>query len=116
MEKYNNYKKTQIEVLAAENWLSLKDSCDSQTGKKFKISLPHSVFKLTRCGQHNAGGNNYHESPEAFNKAMLVIIQNRYDELTQKALQFLRLKEKEALLALEEDIDNIKKEINEAKV
>lgn len=115
MEEYKQYQDAKNRRAKAEEWLNLAKCKDSQDSHPFSLSLAHSKIMLMRCGQHYAGGQNYWESPECLNSAILKAIEKNYDLIMADALAHLKEQERIALINCEELNHKILEEIETAK-
>lgn len=115
MNSYDSYQSAKKLTEEAHKWVGLRTAVDSQSRKLFWLSPAHSKFMLMRCGQHSAGGTNYWQSPEMFNSAMLEVIASRFDELSAAVMDILEEREQTALIACEEELQEIQAQIQAAK-
>ncbi len=75
--------KARADRQAAEKWYQLLQDRDSQDGRPFRLSLIRSKVTMMICGQHFAGGQNYHESPPALNNKLAEIVCLAPDNIKQ---------------------------------
>jgi len=110
------YRKAKRAVEKAEEWNNLPSGLRYQ-GDKFDISIPHcSAPKLTRAGQKYAGGQNYWDTDEELNLALLEYIIDNWDFIYQDVFSRLQDKESAALKKCQTFIDDLQKAINETEV
>jgi len=115
MNSYKKYVEQKQNTAAAVRWYDLRNAVDSQSGRRYSLSLAHSSIKLVRCGQSSAGAKNYHDSPGALNAALLEVIAARFDELVTQAVERLQANELKALIDCSAEIEAIQADIAQAK-
>lgn len=92
---YDEYQKRKAERETAEKWNALPTGTKYRSNT-FDISPAHCHIELTRVGQQIGGGQNYWETEDAFNGALIQEIVSRPDIITA-AIDRLRGREREAL-------------------
>lgn len=101
----------------AECWQKLDGKPDRIHGQpSFKISRVHcKVPMLMRCGQHTEGGQNYWESPDGLNAAILDYLVSNWESIYPVVIRIMEEKEREALINCQKYIDEMQQKIDEAK-
>ncbi len=113
MDSYKKYQAAKQASNEAAGWVANKNKIDSQDRKPY--GLCNLSFSAEYCGQSYAGATNYHKSPASFNSAMTLVIQERFAELSEAALNKIKANEGKALIACEADLAALQSEIVDAK-
>lgn len=109
MEKYTQYKNLTDILKQSKGWVNNKNKIDFQSHTPY--SLHNISFSAEYCGQAYAGANNYHDSPKEFNNYMSKVIKMNFSELADKAILLMEEDVKKALIACEQEINKIQKDI-----
>jgi len=103
----NNWKKAESTRAEAEQWNDLPNGRKYQNDT-FAISKPHcKAPQLTRAGQHSSGGQNYWETAEGFNNAIIKHIVSDWENIYPKVLEILKKEENEALVACQSYVTDL---------
>lgn len=111
VEAFEVWKKARQEVHYAKTWQNMPNE-KSHLGDKFLISPAHSKITLVRAGQHTHGSANYHNSPEALNKAILHVLSTRGDDIINQAIEHLKHLEAVALINCQNDVKEMQEAID----
>ena len=118
-EKFAVWQKEEAKLRDARQWLAHIGKTGRSTRNHvdiLRISPAHcKPAKFTVAGQYTEGGNNYWESPDAFNDALMVIILQQFDGLSAAALVLLEKKVAEALVSAEDEAASVQEAIKAAK-
>ena len=107
--EYEAYQQAKRERETAEAWNNLPNG-PKYRANKFDISVAHCSIKLTRAGQQRESGQNYWETEQALNGALLTTIAC-HPEIIEEAIEALCIKEKAALAKCREFAQGILDEI-----
>lgn len=72
--------------------------------------------QFTIAGQYTEGGNNYWESPDAFNDAMQAVILSRFKELSGEAVALIEKRVAEALVSAADEVAAVQAAVTDAKM
>ena len=112
---YQDYLEAKRNYETAERWSTMrKRGGGRMSDDSFNISVDHSGIKLTRCGQYQAGGQNYWDTEAAFNKCLLEWIVANIDTVQEGALALMKQKEHQALIKCKEFVAEIQSAIDQA--
>lgn len=114
MTTEENYKTALCNRKSAENWFHLLKE-QERMGGNFEMSPCHGKITLMICGQFDAGGKNYWDSPEILGKSICEVIKQD-NSVIVKAIERLKLIEKKALLDWEEELVVMLEKVNQAKI
>ena len=113
VQLFEVWEKAKANTHYAKCWQDLPNQ-KSHLGDRFLISPAHSSIKLVRAGQHSQGSQNYHDSPDALNKALLVVLAKEGDALIEKAIAYLKQQETLPLINCQDAIRKMQSAINAA--
>lgn len=100
---YNNYRAAAARRREAEKWMCHIGK-HGHGSDVLRISAVHSSIKLTIAGQYTEGGQNYWDSPEVLNKALVGAILKHWDIISTAAVAALQGEENKALVAADAEV------------
>ena len=113
MAAYDKYLAAKAAREAAESWNNLPQG-PHYMNDKFDISEAHCTAKITRAGQQYQGGQNYWDAPQALVLALVhIIVEDK--SIIERAINTLRAKELDALIACEDETKSRMLDIEQAK-
>jgi hypothetical protein len=115
MESYKTWQQARQNLSRAREWIKLLGDKDSQDGRPFSLSAPHGNVKMVICGQHCAGGQNYWDSPEAFNRVLAEVMVENFQFISGKVIEKMQKTERTALIACKDMVDTMNEEIEVAE-
>lgn len=114
-QKVAAWDKAKTAVQRAKAWQNLPNG-PRYENDTFAISLAHcKPPTIVRAGQRVCGGQNYWETEQEFNLAILEYIVKDWKEVYLKVMAIMEKKEKDALIDLQSYVDSMQNMINEAK-
>lgn len=114
VSRFDEWKARSREERDAKEWLAHI----GRVGRKSTLKLSPAHCKapdFSVAGQYDTGGQNYWESPKAFNSAIMAVIIERFSELSAEATQRMEVVSAQALIDAESQIADIHAAIQEAK-
>lgn len=119
LTNFSAWQKESDRLREVREWLAhigKKGRSTSRSVDILQISPAHCTApKFTVAGQYVEAGNNYWESPGAFNEAMKSVILRRFKDLSTEAVKMLDEQLAAALIKAEGEVEAIQAEITEAK-
>lgn len=114
-EVIKNWQRKVIARKSAEAWQALP-SGPRYMNASFSISEVHCKAPvLVRCGQKSAGGTNYWNTDEEFNKAILSYLVKNWDSVYPEVLDIMKKAENRALLDCQEYVNKMQDLINSSE-
>jgi hypothetical protein len=111
MSKFTEWQKSKADLKSAKSWVSNRSKKDSQDGRRYaKVQLQS--LKLEYCGQAYAGANNYHESPESFNKYLAKAVGLLREKIEDEALKLLEAESNEKAILANDEVSEMMDEIS----
>lgn len=114
-KELDTWLKAKQDLNEAKRWQKLGET-KGRTGGFIDISEAHcKPPKLVRAGQTHTGGNNYWNTEEAFEKAILSYLVDNWKEIGPRVIASMEKKEKEALINCQNYVDQMQDQIDAAK-
>ena len=109
------WQKKKEDLKKAREWNDLP-SGPKYENASFTISIVHcSSPTLVRAGQQNCGGQNYWNTPDAMNKAILAYLVANWERVWPEVEKILEVEERAALIACQSHVDEMQNAINAAR-
>lgn len=114
-KKINAWNIARCDRQKAENWNALPNG-QKYMQDTFSISVAHCTPpKLVSAGQKSAGGQNYWETEEAFNTAILQWLVKNWNKAYPEIIEIMKDKEKQTLVDCQEYVSKMQQMIDQAK-